>query len=112
MLEVSHLNKPTNADKFMPMEVLGVTHVKIANGGTCLLHNGYKYVKNRCASETTYWICSQYKSYKCKARLSQRNWDENIHISGSTHTHPASTVAATKNSVSSNVTYVDEIMLQ
>lgn len=55
-----------------------------------LIHNGYKYVKNRQSTRNIFWRCSKYVKHSCRATVvtAKNSVDLNIRVAGKPHSHP------------------------
>lgn len=58
--------------------------------GKRLVHNGYFYLKNSDSNDRTFWLCSRFQKFKCKARAITRVIDgyEMVKIRSTPHSHP------------------------
>lgn len=54
-----------------------------------LVYEGYKYVENRQSAKNTFWRCSRYVKYGCRATVSTSKDPENmtIRLTGAAHSH-------------------------
>lgn len=59
-------------------------------GGRMLIFQGYKYVENRQSSKNTFWRCSRYVKFGCRATVvtSKNSESYPIRTSGPPHSHP------------------------
>lgn len=74
------------------------TKVQFVKGskGPKLILEGYSYFRNNCNSERTYWLCSQNRYRKCKARLITTNHTRTIIVKNQNHNHDRDLQLGTK----------------
>jgi hypothetical protein len=55
-----------------------------------LVHNKFAYTQERETSDSTFWKCSLFRRFKCKARAITKMLqnEEYVRISNRVHTHP------------------------
>jgi hypothetical protein len=76
----------------MKIELLSTVlqYARTQRGRIMLIHNGYKYVENRQSAKNTFWRCSRYVKFGCRAScVTSKDPDEYppIRLSGTIHTH-------------------------
>lgn len=72
-----------------------LAYSKTQRGRVMLIHEGYKYVENRQSNKNTFWRCSRYVKFGCRASaVTSKDPDEfpPIRISGAPHSHGPETI--------------------
>lgn len=66
-----------------------VHYTTTQRGRTMLCYNGYNFVENRQSTKNTFWRCSRYVKYGCRATVvtSKSPNELTIRTSGQQHTH-------------------------
>lgn len=66
-----------------------IQFTKTQRGRAMLLHQGFKYVKNRESTSNIFWRCARYVKHGCRATLvTSRNTPKpSVRLSGMKHSH-------------------------
>lgn len=63
--------------------------VKTQRGRNMLVYEGYKYVANRQSTKNTFWRCSHYVKYGCRASVVTSKETSALRHAGAPHSHAA-----------------------
>lgn len=83
-------------------------YTKTQRGRRMLVYDGYKYVENRQSARNTFWRCSRYVKFGCRATIvtSKDPYNVTVRLAGSPHSHEAET------RFDDNVTLIDKIIMK
>lgn len=64
-------------------------YTRTQRGRNMLVFQGYKYVENRQSAKNTFWRCSSYVKYSCRATIVTSKDPNNVFVrlAGSLHSH-------------------------
>lgn len=70
-----------------------IQYTKTQRGQLMLIHNGFKYVRNRQSKKNIFWRCSRYVRFGCRATAvtSRKPAALTIRLSGQSHSHERET---------------------
>lgn len=89
MISISGQSGGEDSKKYTYLQT-ALRYSKTQRGRIMLLHEGYKYVENRQSNKNTFWRCSRYVKFGCRASVvTSKDPDDYppIRITGNPHSH-------------------------
>lgn len=68
--------------------VSNLEFIKTQRGRDMLVYEGYKYVSNRQSTKNTFWRCSHYVKFGCRASVVTSKESSTLRHAGAPHSHP------------------------